>query len=99
MSVGRMVDTEDFGADAKPPFALVTLLACPFCGCANQHIITKPNSVYVQIECDNLGGCASKTAWWPSEELAIAAWNRRHANNDSTTPVRITDSTQPSSDK
>ena len=58
------------------------LKPCPFCGNANLSVIPddeeSPN-VYA-VWCD---GCGNAAHWSETEDLAIAAWNRRAGEEES----------------
>ena len=55
-----------------------TLKPCPFCWSATAPIPVRIAPTMVTVRCKlNMGGCDSKSGVAPTEDEAIAAWNKR----------------------
>ena len=80
------------------------LIPCPFCGSTEDvHLLSRTRREpylgrwYTQyyVSCaDEFDGCGAVSGYWGSEEEAIAAWNRRVAEDAETTIYDLRDKLQ-----
>lgn len=65
------------------------LKPCPFCGGQNIEVLKESSSLddlifhYYKFVCTiRKGGCGASSAYCPTLEMAIEAWNRRTRHDD-----------------
>lgn len=56
----------------------IKLKPCPFCGSQNVYV-AQPNEIRYFIAC---GNCEASSGYFPKEQRAIKAWNKRVTEKD-----------------